>query len=264
VDSAFAPGGVSYEIQCSYEARMIQEKTSTDDILHILETGSVALEGLVPWGSNYTFLIRVCDGDEDVKAIYKPRKGERPLWDFTRGTLHQRERAAFLISEALGWQLVPPTVLRDGPHGDGSVQYFIEHDPDQHYFTFEGQYPEQVQRIVLLDAIINNADRKSGHVLLDACGRLWAIDHGVCFHSDPKLRSVIWEYASLPIPAAEMTALARLSESMADRDSLLWHELSKLLNDQELGAVEHRLAQLIKAGTFPQPGPGRHYPWPMV
>jgi hypothetical protein len=243
---------------------MIQVKISTDDILEILEKGTVALEGLVPWGSNYTFLIRVCKGDEDVKAIYKPRKGERPLWDFARGTLHQRERAAFLISEALGWRLVPPTVLRDGPHGDGSVQFFIEHDADQHYFTFEGQYPEQVQRIVLLDAIINNADRKSGHVLLDAAGRLWAIDHGVCFHSDPKLRSVIWEYASLPIPPEDMKALIRLKDHLAGRKSSLWCELSALLSSQEMSAVEHRLAQLIEAGTFPQPGPGRHYPWPMV
>jgi hypothetical protein len=243
---------------------MIQVETGTDCILKVLEKGTVALEGLVPWGSNYTFLIRVCNGDEDVKAIYKPRKGERPLWDFTRGTLHQRERAAFLISEGLGWRLVPPTVVRDGPHGDGSVQYFIEHDPEQHYFTFEGQYPEQVQRIVLLDAIINNADRKSGHVLVDLCGRLWAIDHGVCFHSDPKLRSVIWEYASLLIQADQMKGLERLQNSLADYASTLRCELSELLSRQELGAVEHRLAQLIEAGTFPQPGPGRHYPWPMV
>jgi uncharacterized repeat protein (TIGR03843 family) len=243
---------------------MIQVKISTDDILELLEQGTVALEGLVPWGSNYTFLIRVCNGDKDVKAIYKPRKGERPLWDFTRGTLHQRERAAFLISEGLGWRLVPPTVVRDGPHGDGSVQYFVDHDPDRHYFTFEGQYPEQVQRIVLLDAIINNADRKSGHVLLDASGRLWAIDHGVCFHSDPKLRSVIWEYASLPIPPDQMESLERLRSILLDRESTLRRALSELLSKQESNAVEHRLAQLIEAGIFPQPGPGRHYPWPMV
>jgi hypothetical protein len=243
---------------------MIQVRISTDDILELLEKGTVALEGLVPWGSNYTFLVRVCNGEEDVKAIYKPRKGERPLWDFTRGTLHQRERAAFLISEALGWQLVPPTVVRDGPHGDGSMQYFVEHESDQHYFTFEGQYPEQVQRIVLLDAIINNADRKSGHVLLDAAGRLWAIDHGVCFHSDPKLRSVIWEYASLPIPPDQIEELEGLRRILLDRKSTLWCELSKLLSQQESSAVEHRLAQLIEAGIFPQPGPGRHYPWPMV
>src|SRR5690606_134611 len=126
---------------------------TTAETLQLLQEGTLEVEGLISWGSNYTFLARVCHDVQEIHAIYKPRKGERPLWDFAPGTLCQRERAAFLISEALGWQLVPPTVLRDGPHGWGSVQKYIDHDPEEHYFSFQGEYPEQLQRIVLFDML---------------------------------------------------------------------------------------------------------------
>jgi hypothetical protein len=243
---------------------MITVENTTDEIVQILEKGTLTLEGLIPWGSNYTFLASLCYESVETKAIYKPRKGERPLWDFARGTLHQRERAAFLLSNALGWNLVPPTVVRDGPHGQGSVQYFVEHDADNHYFTFEGKYMLQVQQIVLFDAIINNADRKSGHVLLDNNGRLWAIDHGVCFHSDPKLRTVIWEYAAVTIPDSCLRAMETLQTALVSCHEPLWSDLNRLLSAVEITALQQRLANLIGAGAFPEPGPGRHYPWPMV
>lgn len=250
---------------------------TTADILQLLQTGTIDTEGLLPWSSNYTFLVQICaehpaHGQLELEAVYKPRRGERPLWDFSQGTLCQRERAAFLVSEALEWQLVPPTVLRDGAHGFGSVQRFIEHDPERHYFTFEGdpRYRDQLQKISLFDILINNADRKSGHVLLETAvddshpGRLWGIDHGISFHADYKLRTVIWEFVGQPIPADLQADLLKLSERFdADSDPLV-ADLTTLLSRQEVQALRRRTRQLMAQGTFPNPGPGRHYPWPPV
>lgn len=233
-------------------------------ILNTLEKGELVMEGLVPWGSNYTFLVIVEYDDSRVDAIYKPSRGERPLWDFARGTLCLRERAAFLIAEALGWHLVPPTVLRNGPHGWGSLQYFVEHDPEQHYLTFQNQYTMVTQQIALFDVIINNADRKSGHVLVDPAGRLWAIDHGVCFHIDYKLRSVIWEFADQPIPDVLSTNLEALNSWLCYEIGPEVEELKQLLEPSELDALQRRLNHLISSKRFPKPGPGRHYPWPLV
>ncbi|MCI0394441.1 MAG: SCO1664 family protein [Chloroflexi bacterium] len=233
------------------------------EILELLQQGQLELEGMVPWGSNYTFLARVCHPGSEMSVVYKPSRGERPLWDFARGTLCKRERAAFLVSEMLEWQLVPPTILRDGPHGQGSVQYFVEHDPQQHYLTFQGQFPEQEQRIVLFDVLINNADRKSGHVLLGDDSHLWAIDHGVCFHTDYKLRTVIWDYAGQPIPTHLVNELAAFQKKLVGNDPY-FAELDTLLTRQELDMLGQRLARLVKRSVFPNPGPGRHYPWPLV
>lgn len=243
----------------------------TAEILQILQEGEFEVEGVLPWSSNYAFLVTMClDGAEAV-AVYKPRRGERPLWDFTTGTLCQREQAAFLVSEELGWQLIPPTVLRDGPHGTGSVQLFIQHDPEKHYFTFEGSdtHRQQLQQMVLLDVIINNADRKSGHVLLEETdeatitpARIWGIDHGICFHSEYKLRSVIWEFAGWPIPDEMLESLAHLQMLLAQANNPLL--LNVLLSPEELTAMRRRLDKLLRQKIFPQPGSGRHYPWPPV
>lgn len=243
----------------------------TAEILHILQEGAFEVEGVLPWSSNYAFLVTMClDGTEAV-AVYKPRRGERPLWDFATGTLCQREQAAFLVSETLGWQLIPPTVLRDGPHGPGSVQLFINHNPEHHYFTFEGSetHRQQLQQMVLLDIVINNADRKSGHVLLEEAEekpalptRIWGIDHGICFHSEPKLRSVIWEFAGWPIPDEMMTALTSFHQQLKQADNPLLQ--STLLTAEEITAMRRRLDKLLLQKVFPQPGPGRHYPWPPV
>ena len=250
---------------------------ATADILHLLQRGTIELEGLLPWSSNYTFLIGICgqSGEThagEVQAVYKPRRGERPLWDFTQGTLCQRERAAFLISQALGWHLVPPTVIRKGPHGPGSVQLFVEHDPERHYFTLEGDatHQRQLQQIALLDVVINNADRKGGHVLLgtsseaDGSERLWAIDHGICFHTEHKLRTVIWEFAGQPIPGELLADLVRLKEQFCGEAQSLNTQLKELLTRVEVAALQNRLERLIKVSEFLSPGPGRHYPWPPV
>ncbi|MCZ2115589.1 MAG: hypothetical protein LC131_17430, partial [Anaerolineae bacterium] len=143
--------------------------TTSGEIIRILQDGRVEIEGMLPWSSNYAFLVRVCDDAGEIEAVYKPQRGERPLWDFPEGTLCYREQAAFIVSEALGWHIVPPTVLREAQHGLGTIQLFIDHDPTQHYFTIEGRddYRPQLQRIALLDSLINNADRKAGHVLIE-------------------------------------------------------------------------------------------------
>lgn len=242
------------------------------DVLALLQNGTVEIEGLLPWSSNYAFLVRVCDGPNEVGAVYKPRRGERPLWDFPQGTLCQRELAAFLVSEALGWHLVPPTVLRNAQHGPGTIQFFIDHDPERHYFTFEGDETlrPQLQRMALLDLVINNADRKAGHVLLEQLpddsrpGRIWGIDHGICFHSDPKLRTVIWEFAGAPLPLELITDMVTLRGRLNNPDDELSPAMRRLLVAAEIEALDRRLASLIERTTFPQPGAGRHYPWPPV
>ncbi len=245
----------------------------TRNILSLLQTGVMEMAGLLPWSSNYSFLARVRGplGDEpehEMTAVYKPRQGERPLWDFAAGTLCQREVAAFVISDALGWDIVPPTVLRQGPHGVGSVQQFIKHDPECHYFTIEGSvdFRRALQQFVLFDTLINNADRKGGHVLLQeadnnaASDRLWAIDHGICFHAEYKLRSVIWEFAGMPIPDDLLADLVQFKSNLGQ----IRLALRPLLTGPELLALERRLDRIIEKATFIQPGPGRHYPWPPV
>ena len=229
-----------------------------------MENGQLELVGLLPWGSNYTFLARICHEQGEFEVVYKPRKGERPLWDFPAGTLCLRERAAFVVSQALGWDIVPPTILREGPHGLGAVQSFVEHDPNRHYFTFEGQYQEQLQKFALFDIIANNADRKGGHVLLDDTDRLWSIDHGICFHLEYKLRTVIWDFAGQPIPAGLLANLATVLAELRSPDSTLFQALRDLLSVAEIEATSKRVNRLIQSKRFPDPGSGRYYPWPPV
>jgi uncharacterized repeat protein (TIGR03843 family) len=243
----------------------------TAEILNSLQFGTLEVEGLLPWSSNYTFLVRLCDEPVELQAVYKPQRGERPLWDFSKGTLLYRERAAFLISDLLQWDLVPPTVLRQGPNGIGSVQLFIDHDPERHYFTIEGEsaYQKALQKIVLLDVIINNADRKAGHVLLEEkadknmSNRIWAIDHGISFHTEFKLRTVIWEFAGDPIPTPLMQDLSQLQLKLNSDEPFL-HELQTLLSLDEIVALKSRLSTMRAHAKFRIPGPGRHYPWPPV
>ena len=245
--------------------------------LRVLQSGVMEIEGVLPWSSNYAFLVTLCAEEVELPAVYKPRRGERPLWDFPQGTLSLREQAAFTVSEALGWDLVPPTVLRDGQHGLGSVQFFVAHDPDQHYFSFEGDplFRRPLQKMTLFDAIINNADRKGGHVLIEKLDEdiedpiieethLWGIDHGICFHEAYKLRTVIWEFAGDQIPASFLADLEALQLALQDPGGSLPAELAHLLNEKEIEALQSRVDRLLRERKFPVPGPGRHYPWPPV
>ena len=180
--------------------------------LQFLSTAEMEFEGLLPWASNYTFLARLRAPDLTGLAVYKPQAGETPLWDFPEGTLALREYAAFVVSEVLGWRLVPPTVLRDGIHGPGMVQLFVDADPEEHYFTHSLVDAHRIQQTVAFDVVVNNADRKAGHVLRDAQDRLWLVDHGICFHVDDMLRTVIWVFAGVPIPSDIFDDLSALAE----------------------------------------------------
>jgi uncharacterized repeat protein (TIGR03843 family) len=256
----------------------MSESRLLEDTLRILTNGEIESLGLMPWGSNYTFLVQLTesrakgkssqpDSDtQEVLAVYKPRRGEAPLWDFPTGTLCLREFAAYLVSDALGWQLVPPTVLRNGPHGFGSVQLFIDNDPNQHFFTFREEEAAciQLQRMALFDLITNNADRKSGHCLRDKQGHVWAIDHGITFNSDYKLRTVIWDYAGQPIQPQMLADMKQLRADI-DANRPLGKALRKLLDDDEIRAFTKRLDGLIKLGAFPSPNRyERSTPWPPV
>lgn len=232
------------------------------DVVRLLESGEVEPLGVLPRASNYTFLARVREGDDELLAVYKPRSGEAPLWDFPDGTLCRREVAAYALSTALGWPRVPPTVLREGPHGLGSIQRFVSFDPNQHYFTMRDDRPDEFRRVALFDIVANNADRKSGHCLLDDAGEIFVVDHGVCFSSEPKLRTVIWDFVGEEIPPGMLEDLRSLQPRLATgpvRDRLV-----ELLSRSEVGAAERRLAELVELGRFPEPGPGRPYPWPIV
>jgi len=232
---------------------------SLEDLLDLLAHGDIEQQGLLPWGSNYTFLVTVTRADQQTAAIYKPRDGERPLWDFPEGTLCQREVAAFVISQALDWFVVPPTVLRDGPHGVGMVQFYIDCDPNEHYFTLKDdeRFTEQFKRIALFDLLINNADRKSGHCLRDAADHIWAIDHGLCFAADFKLRTVIWEFAGDPVPDDLVAAVRRIAESPP-------LEVATLLDDDEVAAMQERAQWIVDHPILPADRSGRRYPWPLV
>lgn len=234
------------------------------EVLTFLQESEIQVEGYVPWGSNHTYVTTLCQAGQEHLAVYKPQRGERPLWDFPAGTLCQRERAAYLVSEALAWSLVPPTILRDGPRGWGSVQYFIEHDPNITFFDFQHDHPEQLRQIALFDILINNADRKGGHVLRDGENRLWAIDHGITFHFQYKLRTVIWDFAGEVIPAEFLPPLEQLQTHLNDEQNPLTVELGQLLNKQENKALRKRLQMMLESRRFIDPGPGRHYPWPLV
>ncbi|KUM33584.1 SCO1664 family protein [Arthrobacter sp. EPSL27] len=228
--------------------------------LTLLTEGSIEPLGLFPRSSNQTFLVQVSCGEDEGYAVYKPEAGERPLSDFEPG-LYKRERAAYLLSEALGWGFVPPTVLReDAPMGPGSLQWFIACDFQEHYFTLFEDAPEthaELARIALFDFVANNTDRKSGHVLRGDGGRIWGIDHGLCFSAAFKLRTVIWDFAGEPIPEDLLADIAPLAEAVPA-------ELAELLDDDEVTALQRRVQRMLVAGALPVDRTGMRYPWPLV
>jgi hypothetical protein len=234
------------------------------DTLELLSTGDLEVLGHIPYSSNYVFLARARGGGSDELAIYKPRRGERPLWDFPRGTLAAREVAAYLVSEAAGWALVPPTVLRRAaPLGSGSLQLFIDHDPERHYFTLLETRLEEFAVFAAFDVVVNNADRKAGHVLEDADGKLWGVDHGVTFHVEDKLRTVIWHLSGCPLPPDAVAGLKRLRAALG-ADGALGNELERLLSPREIEAARRRVEGLLAEGRLPHPAHDHHLPWPLI
>ncbi len=237
----------------------------TAAILETLHKGEMKIEGQFMWGSNYTFMAEVQDGDSTLPAVYKPIKGERPLWDFPADSLAGREVAAFLVSEALSWQLVPPTILRrEGPVGPGSLQYFVQHNPEYHYFSLKPADQQRLPPVAAFDALINNADRKGGHVLVDEDNHMWLIDHGVCFHAQDKLRTVIWDFAGDPLTEEICAAIESFTQKLHP-GSPLTQSLQPHLNQPELDALLARAQRLLQSGRFPTPPPDvRSYPWPAI
>lgn len=227
--------------------------------MSLLAEGEVEVLGRMPWSSNATFLTSVCLGDATTRAIYKPHRGERPLWDFPDG-LYRREVAAYALSEALGWGLVPETVVRDGPLGVGSLQRFVDADFSEQYFTLVERPEHQgvLRAVAAFDLVANNADRKGGHCLLGLDGRVYGIDHGLCFHADPRLRTVVWDFVHEPIPENLLADLARLAVDPPAN-------LSGLLSEREIDKLAARAKAVVRRGTYPDPGPSRRpYPWPLV
>jgi len=237
-----------------------------EDAIEITEKGEIKEEiGLMRWGSNYTFLVNAVLDDAKVLAVYKPRQGERPLWDFPDGTLCNRETASYVISQMLGWFIVPPTFLRDGTRGIGSVQLFIDHDPEEHYFTFDKlRVGNQLERMTIFDAVINNADRKGGHCLIDADEHIWGIDQGLAFNSSYKLRTVVWDYAGNPIPQSILDDLEKLCKQINDKTDEAAQTLADLLSDSEMQMLKVRIERLIETQIYPLPGAGPNRPWPAV
>jgi uncharacterized repeat protein (TIGR03843 family) len=252
----------------------------------LLLRGELGVLGRIMPASNTTFFCRLGASEDDVRTVYKPVSGERPLWDFAEGTLAAREYAAWLVSDALGWNVVPPTVLRDGPAGPGMVQLWCEPDPEQSPVDLvpegwvragmlhvidafdENDRPVMLlhedsaplRRMALFDIAVNNTDRKGGHVLAMADGHRYGVDHGVCFHVDDKLRTVLWGWHGRTIDPDESAALSALAGRLRDE---LGEQLAPLLTRAEIEATRRRVARLLSAGRFPQPGPGwPSIPWP--
>jgi uncharacterized repeat protein (TIGR03843 family) len=232
----------------------------------LLESAAIDIQGRMPWSSNATFLVDLCvEGEVQAQAVYKPERGERPLWDFPPG-LYQREVAAYRLWAWLGWGAsvgggVPPTIVRhEAPYGTGSLQLFVPSDFEQHYFTiFEGheELHPALRAIGAFDLMVNNTDRKGGHCLLGLDGNVWAIDNGLCFAAAFKLRTVIWEFGGEPIPDELMPAIERLAGGVPD-------EIAELLDAEEADALSARAARLVAKPRFPTDPSGRRYPWPMV
>ena len=237
----------------------------TPTVLKVLQNGEITIKGEFVWGSNYTFLAEVCQNSDKLMSVYKPSRGERPLWDFPAASLARREAAAFVVSEALGWQLVPPTVYRkQAPIGPGSLQLFIEHDPEVHYFNLSEVDRQSLRPAVLFDLLINNADRKGSHLLFDERHHLWLIDHGICFHADDKLRTVIWDFAGEQIPEQLCIELQAFLLKLKP-DSDVSKQLQALLSQKEIKALVSRTEHLISLSNFPEPDPDeRSFPWPLI
>lgn len=241
----------------AHELNVLASEAIPDPVAFLMNAAP-EVEGRMPWSSNATFLVTMRIDEVEQRAIYKPVRGERPLWDFEPG-LHKRERAAYLLSEHLGVGVVPPTVIRDGPLGEGSYQWFVDADHRQHYFTIFEQFEnlhDQCRHIAVLDILANNTDRKSGHCLL-AHDRVWAIDNGLCFSSPYKLRTVIWEFGGEDIADDILDLVAPLVQQIPV-------DIASLLDAEEIVAMQHRATKLVTERVLPDDEHRHGYPWPLV
>jgi uncharacterized repeat protein (TIGR03843 family) len=239
---------------------------SAAELIELLERGDVTVKGRMPWSSNATFLVEVCGDNRVTLGVYKPSRGERPLWDFPSG-LGRREVAAYLLSLALSWEIVPETVWRESaPLGPGSLQRFVEADFEHHYFTLyeeeSERWHDELRRLCVFDLLANSTDRKSGHCLFvpddEGGGHIYAIDNGLSFHAEFKLRTVIWEFGGEDIPDHLLVDVERFVERGVPDG------LAELLDPFERDALLARGRALVRERRFPIDGSGRRYPWPLV
>jgi hypothetical protein len=220
----------------------------------IIRHGEIVSHDLTLQGSNYTFLVKIELHGSESLAIYKPRDGEAPLWDFPSGTLYKREYCAYLLSEILGWDIIPFTIIRDGPYGIGSVQQFVDHDPKQNYYTLEQGCADQLRVIACFDLVANSTDRKADHLLMGSEGKVWSIDHGLTFHEEMKVRTVIWDFSSELIPSHLLQSLIDLRNqlnSATDSQPSLVQELVRILPPEEVDALKRRMDWVLEEGIFP-------------
>ena len=230
------------------------------------ELPTLELKGLFRRSSNYTFLAELCGGTGELTsmlAVYKPAEGESPLWDFPNGSLYRREVAAYLVAKQLGWPRIPPTVIREeAPHGIGALQMYVVAEPDRHYLASNAEPAETWIEVAIFDILTNNADRKSGHCLTDEDGLVWVIDHGLTFHVDPKLRTVIWDFAGQPVPERLRPDLERLAQALGPAGDC---GLDELISRRELAVLRRRLHAMLRPGwQLPHPTSAWSVPWPPV
>ena len=225
---------------------MESDQTSAD----VLNHGEFLTCELTPLGSNYTFVASLQLDGQSCQAIYKPRDGEVPLWDFPRGTLYKREYGAYLLSEVLGWNFIPRTIVRDGPYGIGSVQQYVDHDPKLNYYTLSEGDAEELRMICCFDLVANNTDRKANHVLVDPRGKLWGIDQGLTFHADTKIRTVIWDFGGEPIPEVYLRSLTKLAAAFVNPTGN-FKELLDLLLPEEVIAFQKRVQWVLSERAYP-------------
>ena len=235
---------------------------TSPETLALLRDGEISACTPILHGWNSTLLVEITHGERRCGAVYKPMRGESPLWDFPPNTLYRRECLAYEVSRALGWDLVPPTVERDGPYGLGSAQLFIQAEPDRHYFNLLDEHREALLRMAVFDCLINNVDRKGGHVLLDTSGRVWSIDHGLSFLPERKMRTVMWDLSDDPIDEAVNGAIGRMCH-----DAELHSALEANLTDREVQAFYRRAERAADSATVPMEAfadAWRPYPWPAI
>jgi hypothetical protein len=239
-------------------------RLSEEEAEPLLKSGEIVGGRRLAWGSNYTFLVHIATGPgEYLRAVYKPRDGEQPLHDFPGGTLYKREYATFLVSRALGWPRIPVTVIRDGPYGDGSMQHFIESEPDVTYFDLAGERNEELYQMAVFDLLVNNADRKAGHCLLDSEGLLWSIDHGLTFHPDFKVRTVMVDLWGQSFPTSLLPDLEALVPKLETKAELA-ESLATALSQEEITTLRSRLDAMLADPVLPRLDRRRNVPWPLV
>jgi uncharacterized repeat protein (TIGR03843 family) len=228
-----------------------------------MEVADIEQIELLDQGSNYTFFATLSsNSNTKINAIYKPKNGEIPLRDFPKGTLFKRERAAYLLSRILKWKFIPPTIIKEGPYGIGSLQYYVNHDPSIHYLNIKGNYENEFGIISIFDWICNNADRKAGHIIYGNDGNIWGIDQGLTFNTEYKMRTVIWYEPNQVIPDFIIEKLSTLNNKLLSK-SVVSKEIQELLTKEELIATVQRIQEIIKLGTFPDIRFGR-VPWPLL